>query len=123
MELLDGYKYLLKLNGAWSLEDPQSLDFDQYLRVAGEFEFGNEVKDHKKETYTINIAPIRLMFESGDKKLVAKLKKRNSQRLRGALWHEYQKTLLPEEHFDDYYDEFTNKLIAHLPEVLSFLGK
>lgn len=106
------------------LEIPEEIDEDKYVLVMGEFDFNDvKYKPTGEGSYdrTYNISPIRLELKSGDNKLVGKPKKRGSQRLRGAIWHEYQKLTNPIE-FEDYYDQLINKIIVHLPEVVNMLG-
>lgn len=117
---------LIQFSG--KIEIPEQVDEDKYLLVMGEFDFNDvKYKPTGEGSYdrTYNISPIRLELKSGDSKLFGKPKKRGSQRLRGAIWHEYNK--LPTQtqevlDFEDYYDNIINKIIVHLPEVVDMLG-
>lgn len=106
------------------IEIPEELDEDKSLLVMGEFDF-NDVKYKPTEDgeydRTYNVSPIRLEVRSGELRLIGKPKKRGSQRLRGALWHEYQKLQTTVE-YEDWYDQIINKIIVGLPEVISFLA-
>jgi hypothetical protein len=105
---------------------PESPDTEKYAVIAGEFEFADIIyKPNGDGTYDAvhKIAPIRIMLSKGDKKLVAKVKNKNSVRLRGALWHHYQTLDLPEDKFDDYYQMITDQMIINLSSILNMLGQ
>lgn len=108
-------------------EIPDELDPNRYVLISGEFQIGDIINKPTQENgeYDViyKVVPNRIMVDSGDKRLIGKVKKRGSQRLRGAIWHDYQSTDKPAEEFDDYYENFISKLIVHLPEVKQFLGK
>lgn len=108
-------------------EIPQELDPNRYVMISGEFQIGDITQKPTQENGEFDqiykVSPNRIVVDFGEKRLVGKVKKRSSQRLRGAIWHEYLKTEQPAEFFDDYYDEFVNKLITHLPEVTNFLAQ
>jgi hypothetical protein len=121
----------MTINTRWiqlkgKIEVPSELDREKYVIIGGEFEH-QDYKEKPNQDGSADVIytllPIRVKVESGLKQYFGKPKKRQSQRLRNALWHHFQTLNLPEETFDDYYGEVTNKLIAHLEEVLSFLGK
>lgn len=104
---------------------PEPLDRERYTLLSGEFEHGDLVEKNNQDgtvDLIYKVSPLRIMVGVGDKKLIGKVKRRGSQRLRGAVWHEFQKTDLPEDQFDDYYDSFINKLIVNLEEVNNYLG-
>lgn len=103
---------------------PEAPNRESYVLVSGEFEHGDMVEKNNQDGTVdriFKIEPLRIQIQNGDQRLIGKVKRRASQRLRGALWHEYQKTDLSEELFEDYYENYVSKLIAYLPEVSNFL--
>lgn len=104
---------------------PEPPEREKYLIISGEFDHLNYQEKPNQDgsadaIYTVS--PIRIMVQAGDKKLIAKVPKRSSQRLRIALWHLYQKNELPEELFDTYYNETMDRIVVNLPEVMNLLG-
>lgn len=114
----------VQFQGKFLLTDP--LDRDRYVMLSGEFEHGDLVEKNNQDgtvDHIYKVSPLRIMVGVGDKQLIGKVKSRSSQRLRQTLWHQYQQTDLPEEGFQDYYDNFISKLIINLEEVNSYLGQ
>lgn len=100
-------------------------DRDSFILITGEFEHGDMLEKNNQDGTVdriYKIEPTRIEMRTGDKRLLGKAKRRASIRLRGALWHEYQKLNQEEDYFEDWYEQFVNKLIAYLPEVSSLLG-
>jgi hypothetical protein len=119
----------MEINTHWvafkgKFELPEPLDREKYLIASGEWEhlsYQEKPNGDGTADAIYSVAPVRVMVQAGDRKLVGKVKKRSSQRLRAALWHEFQTTGLDESLFEDWYDERMNKFITHLPELLNFI--
>lgn len=116
--------YWLSFSGKFLI--PEEPDTTKYAVIAGEFEYGDVTyKPNEDGTHdaVYKISPLRIMVNKGDKKLVAKVKNKNSVRLRGALWHHYQTLDLPEDQFDNWYNMVTDQMIINLPSILNMLGQ
>lgn len=114
--------HLVQFSGKVEIEG--EIDKENYVLILGEFDI-SEVSDKPtgdgEDDRTYKLFPLRVEVKQGDSRLIGKPKRRGSQRLRGALWHEYQKITTPPMEFEQFYDDIINKLIIQLPEVVSFL--
>ncbi|MFP5261010.1 MAG: hypothetical protein ACLGJB_03790 [Blastocatellia bacterium] len=119
----------MKINTRWvqlkgKIEVPEDLDREKYVILGGEFEH-QDYKEKPNQDGSADIIytllPIRVKIESGLKQYFGKPKKRQSQRLRAALWHHYNTLNLSEEYFDDWYSNVTDKMIVHLEEIINFI--
>lgn len=105
---------------------PQKLDREHNLIVSGEFIIGDLVSKPNQdgtEDIIYKLTPNRVVVDIGGKKARAKVKGRSSQRLRMALWHEFQKTNLDEALFDKWYEEEIDKIITNLNEIRTLTGR
>ncbi|SRR5260370_41388317 len=76
---MDIADYWLSFSGKFLI--PESPDTEKYAVIAGEFEFGDVThKPNEDGTYdaVYKITPIRVMVSKGEKKLIAKIKNKNS---------------------------------------------
>lgn len=120
---MDINTYNVQFQGKFEIDS--ELDEEKFALIMGEFDFAKKIDTPTGEgtvDRTYVIFPTRIEVKQGDLRLFGKPKKRGSQRLRGALWHEYQKLQTPTIEFEIYYDNFINKLIIQLEEVQNFLG-
>lgn len=116
--------YNVQFQGKFEIEE--ALDEEKFALVLGEFDFVKKISTPTGEgsdDLTYVLSPTRVEVKQGDQRLFGKPKRRGSQRLRGAIWHEFQKINNPTIEFEDWYDQKINKLILQLEEVLNFLGK
>jgi len=116
--------HLVHLSG--KIEIPEPLDEEKFVLVMGEFDFSKKTDTPNGDgtsdrTYTL--FPTRIEVKQGENRLFGKPKRRGSQRLRGAIWHTYNKLKDPPKDFEIYYDNVINKLIVRWEEVLDFLGE
>lgn len=118
---MDINSYWIQFTGKFNVSE--ALDRDKTVLIGAEFDH-LKYEERPNEDGTVDafykLAPIRMKVENGGKRLVGKVKSRNSVRLRGALFHESVARNV--EDFDAFYDQFTDKLIANLPEVIKYLN-
>lgn len=113
--------YWIQFTGKFNVSE--KLDRDKTVIIGAEFDH-LKYEERPNEDGTVDafykLAPIRMKVENGGKRLMGKVKSRNSQRLRGALFYQAQENNV--EDFDSYYEQFTDRLIAQLPEVIKLLN-
>jgi len=100
-------------------------DRNKYLIISGRFEHGDMVeKNNQDETvdHIYKVTPLDIMIQNGEDRIRAEVKKHASWRLRRALWKHYSTNNGNAEFYEDYYQNFINKLIGNLDEVVNLIG-
>lgn len=109
-------QYKVKLN-TFTAELPEPLDETKRTYILTETDiYAVESRDCQDGTHDV-IYKCKVVgsteVKQGDRKIISKSKRTNSQKLRQAVWSINES--------EEYYDWFMNKLIVNLEEVIDFL--
>jgi len=113
--------HVLRITGGASL--PQELDPEKSYKILTEISVKSVT--HKKNEdgtsdliYTAGITS-HIDLEEGEKIIRAKDPRKNSQRIRGAIWHLQQDEGMTHIDEEVFYNQMSAIIIEHLPELFT----
>lgn len=111
--------HFLKITGSAAIPEPLELDHEYTFAGIVTTESSKKKSDGEgglEYTHSAKFTS-HIELQKGDKVIKGTVKGKNSQRIRGGVWHLQQNEGMTHIDEEDFYNAMTSIIIEHLPEL------
>lgn len=118
---MDANRFIIKITGTAEIDRLLEFGKDYEVQVKTEVRSINKIpQDDGTFDYMTSLRQSHVELIVDGEKVAAKDKSKKSQKLRGALYYQWQESKSDTD-FEAYYEIAMSKLILNLPEVIQYL--